>query len=124
VRRCPSCARELERLRALSETLGAAFVTEMPAGALDRLHGRVGSVREVFVLRTAARVMAAAATLLVACAVWFWQADRIPEQDGRPPESWEIAAVSLQAGAPAEAGVEALLTQWIVSDLSRENGRD
>ena len=123
IQQCPHCARELEWFRSLSGLFAAAGMPEMSSDALDRLHGRIGSVREVFVLRMAEKLMAAAATLLVGCAIWFWQTARVEDSWTAAPERWEIAAVSLQTEA-AEASAEDMLAQWIVSDLSRENERD
>jgi len=124
IRECSSCGRELERLRVLSGFLAAAEMPGMSSDVLDRLHGSVDSVQEVFVLRMAERVMAVAATLLVVCAVWFWQIERVQDTDADGLEGWEIAAVWPQTEAPAEVSAEEMLAQWMASDLARENGSD
>ena len=124
MRECSSCAQELEQLRSLSRLFAAAEMPEMSSDALERLHSSVGSVREVFVLRTAQRLMAAAAMLVVVCAGWFWQTARVQDSGTEALEGWEIAAVSPQMEAPAEASAEETLAQWIVSDLAWENGSD
>ncbi len=124
LRQCPSCARELEQLRRLSGLFTAAEMPEMPSHALGRVHGGVRSVREVSMLRLAQRLMTAAATLLVLCAVLFWQTAGFQIPRTEAPERWEIAAVSPQAEARAEVSDEELLGQWIVWDLARENGSD
>ena len=124
VRECSSCARDLEQLRRLSGFFAAAEMPGMSSDALDRLHSQVGSVREVFAVRMAERLMAAAAMLLIVCAVWFWQATGVQDSRGEGLEGWEIAAVSLQAEAPAEVSAEEMLARWMVSDLARENGND
>ena len=122
IRQCSSCAQELGRLRSLSGFFAAAEMPRVPSDALDRLHGAVGTVKDVTVLRLAERLMAAAAVLLVVCAVWFWRTGTAKETGIGWLQDWEIAAVSVQA--PAEASSDEMLTRWIVSDLSRENGSD
>jgi len=118
IRECSSCARELERLRSLSRLFAAAEMPQMSSDVLDRLHGGVGSVREVFALRTAETLMAGAATLLFVCIVWFWQTAGIQGSGPQRLEDWEIAAVSMQADERAEASDEEMLARWMASDLA------
>ncbi len=124
IRECSTCAQELEQLRSLSRLLAAAEMPGMSSDVLERLHSSVSSVREVFVLRTAERVMTVAAALLVVCAVWFWQTAGALDSGIERLEDWEIAAVWPQTEAPAEASAEEMLAQWMVLDLSQENGSD
>ena len=124
LRQCPSCTQELERLRRLSGLFAAAQMPEISSDALGRLHGGVSSVRDVSVLRTAESLMTIAAALVVVCAVWFWQTAGVPDPAAEALEGWEIAAVSFQSEAAGEASADEVLTQWIVEDLSRENGHD
>jgi len=124
IRECSSCARELERLRSLSRLFAAAEMPEMSSDALERLHGGVGSVREVFVLRMAETLIAAAAMLLFVCVVWFWQTARVQGSGPQRLEDWEIAAVSMQREGRPEASAEEMLAQWMASDLAGRNGSD
>ena len=124
IRSCPACAQELEQLGSVSRLFAAAEMPEMPSDVVERLHSRIGSVREVLVLRMAERLMTAAATLLVVCTVWLWQTGKVQDFGTERLEDWEIAAVSARADAPAEASAEEMLAQWMASDLARENGSD
>ena len=124
IRGCPSCARELEQLRCLSGLLAAAELPQMSPDAMERLHEGVGAAGEVFVLRTAERLTAVAAALLAVCGIWLWQTAGGRDAGAEGVEAWEIAAVSPQTGALAEAGADEMLVRWVVSDLARENGSD
>lgn len=124
IQECSSCAQELQELRSLSRFFAAAEMPGMSSDALDSLHRHVGSVRDVFVLQMAERLMTAAAALLVVCAVWFWQTARVQDSGTRGLEVWEIAPISLQTGMPAASSTEEMFARWIVWDLSRENGSD
>ena len=121
---CPSCTEELERLRHLSQLLAGVSIPEMSAGVPARLHGAIGSVREVVVVRMAERLIAVAATVLVVCGLWLWHANGASRPYDGPLEGWEIAAMTLEVVDAPDVSPEELLTQWIVTDLSRENESD
>ena len=119
---CSSCTRELERLRGLSRLLGSAVRPAMPAGLLSRLHSHVGSTRDTVLLHMGQALAAAAAAVLVACAVWFWQGPNARMSRTQPDTLWETAAVTPSWDTVLDSGAEPQLAQWIVEDLSRENG--
>ena len=121
---CPPCTEELERLTHLSQLLAGVSIPEMSAGVPARLHGAIGSVREVVVVRMAERLIAVAATVLVVCGLWLWHANGASKPYDGPLEGWEIAAMTLEVVEAPDVSPEELLTQWIVTDLSRENGSD
>jgi len=124
LRECALCTAELERLRGISRLLGAARAPEIPADVLSRLHRNVGVVRESVLLHTAQRLTAVAAILLVSCVAWLWQAGGASPLPPEMPAAWETAAVTLSADFATANGAEPQLAQWIVEDLSRENGDD
>lgn len=121
---CASCARELERLRRLSGFLATASIPEMRTGFMDRLHSGVRSARDVVVVQMAVRLMAVAAAVLVVCVLCLWQLNGAPRANGGLNGGWEMVALTLQVAAPVETSAEEQLAQWIVDDLSRENGID
>ncbi len=118
--RCPACARELAELRALSKTLRESEIPALPEDVLRRLHETAPPVRERVLLRMAEILAAAAALVLIVTGLWIW---RDTEQPGPASLSqWELAAVALRVepSAPEDQQV----AQWIVDDLSSENGDD
>ena len=117
LRSCPSCARELEQLRGLSRLFGAAEMPEISADALQCVHSGVRRVSERVVVRTAAMLTAAAAAVLLVCSIWLGQ-------PGATYQDWEIAALGPPSQVPSSADRDMLLTQWIVEDLSLENGHE
>jgi len=117
---CRGCSAELEQLKRLSGLLRGAYLPAMPGGALARLHSRVGSAREAVVVRLAERLMAVAATVLVVCGLWLWQANGVRRRYDVSLGGWEIAAMTLGVEDAQHVSPEELLTQWIVTDLSAE----
>ena len=122
--RCPSCARELGELRRLSELFAAVPMPQMSAGAMERLHSNLGSMREAVIVRMARIVAAAAAAVLIVCSVWLWASATRQESYAASAPAWEPVAVTLQNGTPPSADTETELMEWIVQSLSRENGND
>ncbi len=124
IEQCPACARELERLGALSRLLAGASVPEMRPLFLAQLHRRVAPAREVGVLRFAQRLMAVAAAVLVGCCMWLWYVPGPGGANGGPTEGWESAALALQVEMPVDVSPDEQLAEWIVQDLLQENGGD
>ena len=52
------------------------------------------------------------------------QTERVQDGQTGPALEWENAALMGQSDLSGDIGGETLLAQWIVSDLSRENGSD
>ena len=71
---CADCSQELEELRGISRLLCVARAPQMSQPALERLHRRVSRAPEGVIVRMAGTLAAAAATVLVACSMWMWQA--------------------------------------------------
>ncbi len=124
IRHCPPCARDLERLRSLSMVFGSAEMPGMSPDAFERLHSSVGSIREGLTVRMAGVLTAAAAAVLLVCSVWLWQARVTQESYVGGGPAWEGAAVRPQLAVSPSADGEMQLAQWIIEDLSRENGHD
>ena len=119
LRRCPACAAALERLRRLSRLVETAGRTEMPAPSLARLHRAVDDLPAADVGRLAKAILAVAASILMICGLWLWQANGGESPDTLPV--WETVAGGSQASV---ADTEAQLAQWIIRDLERTNGHD
>lgn len=112
---CAACRAELEAARALSSLLGEASPAALPREVAERLRALAGGAS---VIPLAKKLTALAAGVLVACAVWFWSAgERPPSEEAL---GWQLMAVA----SPEEysADESQLTAQWIIADLSRENG--
>ena len=124
IRHCTECARELERLRAISRFLAAAEVPQLAPAALQRFHRVVNGASEKVVFRMALTSAAAAAAVLLVGLVWLLQADGAQDARAGAAPEWEKVAVMQQAELSGAVSSEAQLAQWIVEDLSRENAGD
>ncbi len=124
LRQCPSCAQELQQLRSLSGLFAAVEMPGMSSDALGRLHSSVGSIREGLTVRMAGVLAAAAAAVLLVSSVWLCQGWLRPGSDVGWVPAWERVAVTPQVDVPSGAGAVTQLAQWIVEDLSLENGHD
>ncbi|MBM4016942.1 MAG: hypothetical protein FJ288_01225 [Planctomycetes bacterium] len=121
LRECPVCAAELRRLRRLSDLMRAAGGAEMPGEVLARLHQSVDMQPKITMLHVAEVFVAAAASILLVSCVWLWRISAAGADSGQIP-LWETAAVAPQD--PSAVASQEQLAQWIVHDLSRENGHD
>ena len=118
---CPVCRAELEGLTRLSSMLADLRLPSVPADVVERLHAAAAVAPERNVIVLARRLAAAAAVILIACGVWAWSVSEwaTPRTTA---SSWEVAAVTL----PAEDFGDNVgqTVQWIVADLTLENGHD
>jgi anti-sigma factor RsiW len=119
---CAACARELQRLRGISRFLAGASMPGVPVEVVERLHENVAVVRERSVVRMAEMLTAAAAVVLVACGGWVWHDLGESTSHAATASPWEQAAVTLRVETSASEPQQ--LAQWIVEDLSQENGND
>ena len=122
VARCASCARELEELRELSRALSGTHIPGAPAAVFERWHGTVATVRERVLIGMAEALTAAAAVVLAACASWVWYGSGKTEASVTMPNTWELAAVGV--GDESTTSDTQQFVQWMVRDLSLENGHD
>ena len=121
VQECTQCRRELREMRALSNLLGGLEAPSMSPDFLPGLHSSLSETqRRPILLRTARRLTAVAATILVGSVVWLWQFDATGESPPTVPPQWERLVVVQEDEGYDEATREELLAEWIVEDLSRE----
>jgi anti-sigma factor RsiW len=124
VRGCSACAAELERLRSLSVFLQAAKVPELQSASLRRFHEAVSGAADRAVLKMARVFALAAALLLVASLAGMRQSAQGSGPYASTAPEWERAAVLRQTDLSIARSAEIQLAEWIVEDLSRENGSD
>lgn len=120
LRVCPVCAAELARLERLSHLIRGMGTQTMRPEALARLHQAVDLQPRLTLMHLAEAFAAVAAAILIASGAWLWTLSTAREASAQIPV-WETVAVAPQS---APAAVQEQLTQWIVQDLSRENGND
>jgi anti-sigma factor RsiW len=121
LRRCPGCAAELARLRALSRLMATAARPQISGDALKRLHARVEIGSGAAVRRMAWAAAGIAAAVLVACCLWLGFAT-VQTTPAEIPV-WELVAIEANGTPPAEDSRE-LLAWWIVEDLSGDHDHD
>jgi len=117
---CARCREELEWLRSCSRRLAPGAVPALTDEVRARLHKRLRRLGERALFRTAAALTAAA--VLLVCGVVLSVRDEGPAPAEGPIPDWERVAVA--PGSEPAPDVEADLGQWILQDLSRENGHD
>ena len=122
--RCPPCARELERLRRVSELLSTAGAPEISPDALSRLHDNARVIRQGVIARTAAWLTAAAAAILLVCSLSLWRTQAGEGIYDAPAETWETVALAPESDVAASADGEMVFAQWVVEDLSLEKDND
>lgn len=124
VQHCAECAAELDRLDAISRFFAASDLPSLSGDALRRLHRQVSVASERIVYRAARAFAMCAAGVLVFCLVGLWLAEGAPDALAYTAPAWERTAVLRQVEPAEGVNAEAQFVQWIVEDLSRENGSD
>ena len=119
---CPACALDLKQLEALSRGLAGMRIPQAPPGLAERLYGTVGAARERVIIRMAEVLTAAAAAVLVVCGGLLWRDLGAGGAYVAAAPPWERAAVTLSVEPSASEPHQ--IAQWIVEDLSSENGHD
>jgi len=119
LRTCPACREELERLRRLSRLVATAGRVDLPDATRARLHRAVDEAASADLGRMAKALLALAASVLLVCGLWLWQANGAERTDSIPV--WETVAAQ---GRSAAGGTREQLAQWILCDLERTNGHD
>jgi len=124
-RECPFCNRELRQLRALSCLLGEIEMPSISSDFLTNLHNSVPRMNSHLVmLRTARRLSAIAATILVGCVAWLWLTDAVANGGEAVPAQWERIVIAQTSGEISEVTQEEVLAEWIVEDLAGEGNSD
>jgi anti-sigma factor RsiW len=115
LRACPACARELERLRRMSELFASARLPELSPAALQRLHRSKIVVLQPALVRTSEFFAAAAAAILLVCGAWLWRASAPQELAGMP--AWQEVPVTYQVDASTDNDPGAHVAQIILTEL-------
>ena len=105
---CKACAAELRQLRGIV--------------VRRRLYASANRVPERVALTLARQLTAAAAVVLIVCSGFVGIGLGRNETPAQMPNSWELAAV--QPNDEITLGDSQQLAQWIMRDLSVENGHD
>ena len=119
---CEACAAELRKLRDISRLLEGVCVPGMPDAVRRRLYASANRMPERMALTLARQLTAAAAVVLIVCSGFVGIGFAERETPAQMPNAWELAAV--QPNVEINAGDTQQLAQWIVRDLSVENGHD
>ncbi len=117
---CAACAKELAELAVLSR-LVSDIETPGTAVALERAHKEASRVFEREIVRMTEMLTAAAAVLFMIFCGWAYSAGNAGEQTPAVA-TWELAAVT--PISDASSGDMQMVAQWIVLDLSAENGNE
>mgnify|MGYP006279645825 FL=1 len=118
---CAYCRRELRQMRTLSELLGEVETPSISSDFLASLHDNVPEANpHRVVLRTARRLMAVAATILLCSVLWLWQFEATANVTDSVPAQWERVVLAHENTGLSESSHEELLAHWIVEDLSGE----
>lgn len=117
--RCPACAAELSRLRALSERFSAMTPAALPPDMLERLHRSTDRLPALTICRIAEAVAAVAAGILIACLIGISRQGP-SEASAYAPPVWETKAAAIER---AEGSEEQFAT-WVAQDLSGKGNHD
>ena len=115
LRACPACARELERLRRMSELFASARLPQLSPAALERLHRSKILALEPALVHTSEFFAAAAAAILLVCAAWLWRAST--PQDSAAMPAWQEVPVTYQVDASTDYDPGAHVAQIILTEL-------
>lgn len=113
---CPVCRSELRSHERISGLLRGLNVPDAPDHLLARLH--VAALRERTIMRMAKILTSAAAAIIVICALWLRGANG--NSAAYASEPWEQTAITLNVASTDDEPQQ--FAQWVVEDLSLENG--
>ena len=94
LRGCMACRRELEQLSALSAWLGSQRLPVLSDRALRRLRGSRAGHPDGRLVRTAWRLSATAAAVLLVCSVLLWRQRHVESRPSAPPAAWQALALA------------------------------
>lgn len=119
IQACPHCTQELEGLQKLSVLFRSASIPDIPEEALAGVHQRLETRQERGIVRFVEMLAAAAVlVLLIGSALNVRMETR-----GQVYESgWEQYAVTPQMEVSSAESPELQVTEWLVANLSQENG--
>jgi anti-sigma factor RsiW len=122
LRQCPSCAVQLDRLRALATLLASAPRPHIPDVTLYRLHMRVDRLPAGVIRRTAEALAAMAAMVLIGCTIAVATMSRPAGASQAVVPVWEVNAITQTPEQPSGTPEEQL-AMWMAQDLSRERNQ-
>jgi anti-sigma factor RsiW len=121
IQACPHCTQELERLQKLSALVRSASIPDIAEETLACLHKSLEFRQEKRIVRFVEILTAAAVlVLLVGAALNLKMEPRAEVYDS----GWEETAVTLQMDVPSTKSPELQVTEWLVANLSQENGNE
>jgi anti-sigma factor RsiW len=121
IQACPHCTRELERLQKLSALFQSAPIPDIPEETLARVHQSLQTRQGKGTLRFVELLTAAAVLVLLVGSVLNL---RMEPQREIYDSSWEQTALTLQVEVPSTESPELQVTEWLVANLSQENGNE
>jgi len=124
IRGCPYCYRDLEQLQRISGLITSLSIPNIPDAMVKRLHQSLDSLREKALLRMARMLLSAALVLLVLGSILVLRIGVNRQMATASDADWEKTAVTLQFDAPSADTPELQFAQWLIADLSKENGNE
>lgn len=124
IRGCPYCSQDVEQLQRLSGLISSVSIPNVPDDMVKRLHQGLHSLREKTLLRLARMLSSAALVLLVVSSIIILRIGVKGQLATTSDPDWEKTAVTLQFDAPSTETPELQFAQWLVAELSKENGNE
>ncbi|MHC4712043.1 MAG: anti-sigma factor family protein [Planctomycetota bacterium] len=119
---CPGCSRELRQLEHLSRLLSGVAVPGIPPDVRDRLHRDAAATQGRVIAGMSARLTAAAAAIFIVCSGWMLARPDVHDRAAGQIDEWEWVAVAPDIDTSLSEAQQ--FAEWIVADLSVENGND
>ncbi|UCG64806.1 MAG: zf-HC2 domain-containing protein [Deltaproteobacteria bacterium] len=124
IRGCPYCSGDLEQRQRLSGLISSVSIPDIPDDMAKRLHQSLDSLREKALLRMASMLSSVALVLLVVSSILVLRIAVKGQVATASDPEWEKTAVTLQFDPPATETPELQFAQWLIADLSKENGNE
>jgi anti-sigma factor RsiW len=123
IEQCAACAAELERLRKLSRLMRQIAVP-VEHETMTRLHRRLDTTRRNQPMQRFAEICTAlAACVLIICGAML-MTERTSGVNTASMPVWEIALLAPPGEERTANNSEENVAQWIMQDLSRNNGNE
>jgi anti-sigma factor RsiW len=123
IEQCAACGAELERLRKLSQLMRRIAVP-VEHETMMRLHRRLDTTRRNQSMQRFAEICTAlAASVLIICGA-ILMAERVPVVNTASMPVWESALLAPLGNEQMANNLEENVAQWMVQDLSRNNGNE
>ena len=124
IRGCPYCSRDLEQLQRLSGLISSVSIPDIPDDMAKRLHQRLDSLREKALLRMASMLSSVALVLLVVSSILLLRIGVKGQMATAFDPDWEKTAVTLHLDVTSVESPEFQFAQWLIADLSTEDGNE